>query len=260
MTPEHARRAAAILAEAWQEGLSLEPLPEECRPRTPAEGYRVQDLLTAQMAAAVGGWKVGATSPAARKLLKARGPFAGRVLEGRIFDSGATLPGNVYGIRGLEAEFAFRLAKPLPPRARPYGLAAIRAAVGAVHPAIEVVGPRWSAGLGAGLPSLIADQGANAVLILGRPLRGGASADLRAMPVAMEVDGAVVARGTGADVLGDPWRSLLWLANFRRRRGGLEAGLVVTTGSCTGIFRAPASCRVRALFVGRPGVEFSFAA
>ena len=260
MKPDAARSAAAKIAGAWREGLPLDPLPEEIRPRTLAEGYRVQDLLTAELDAAIGGWKVGATAPAARKLLKARGPFAGRVLAGRMFATGAALPGGAYGLRGLEAEFAFRLARPLPARAKPYGLAAVKAAVGAVHPAIEVIGPRWSAGLAAGLPSIVADQGANAALILGKALRGGTTLDLRAMAVAMEVDGAIVARGTGADVLGDPWASLLWLANFRRARGGIDAGLVVTTGSCTGVFRAPPGCRVRALFAGRPLVEFTFLA
>jgi 2-oxo-3-hexenedioate decarboxylase len=259
MKPEHARRAAAILAEGWREGLPLEPLPEECRPRTPAEGYRIQDLLTAALDAAIGGWKVGATGAAARKLLGARGPFAGRVLAGRIFETGAALPGSAYGVRGLEAEFAFRLAKPLPPRARPWGLAAVKSAVGAVHPAIEVVGPRFAAGLACGLPSLIADQGGNAALVLGPKLRGGTTLDLRKVAVAMEVDGQVVGSGTGADVLGDPWASLLWLANHARRRGGLAAGQVVTTGTCTGLFKAPAGCRVRALFAGRPAVEFALA-
>jgi len=182
------------------------------------------------------------------------------VLAGRFFESGATLPASAYGIRGLEAEFALRLAAPLPPRARPYRLADLRRSVDAVFPAIEVVGPRWSAGLGAGLPSLVADQGANAALVLGAKLRGGPTLDLRAMPVAMEVDGTVVGRGSGADVMGDPWAALLWLVNHRRRRGGLAAGQIVTTGTCTGLFRAPAAAKVRALFAGRNAVELAFVA
>lgn len=260
MKHELARRAAARIADAWREGLPLEALADDIRPRTLAEAYRVQDLLTAEMDAEIGGWKVGATAKSAQKMLKARGPFAGRVLAGRIFETGVTLPGNAYGLRGLEGEFAFRLAKELPPRAKPYGLAAVRAAVAAVHPAIEVIGPRWRDGLAAGLPSIVADQGANAALVLGKALRDGPKLDLRTMAVSMEVDGAIVGSGTGADVLGDPWASLLWLANFRRTRGGLDAGLIVTTGSCTQVFRAPASCRVRALYAGKPRVELAFAA
>ena len=52
MKLEHAKRAAAILTHAWQDGLPLESLPEECRPRTLAEAYRIQDLLTAAIRAA----------------------------------------------------------------------------------------------------------------------------------------------------------------------------------------------------------------
>ena len=59
---------------------------------------------------------------------------------------------------------------------------------------------------------------------------------------------------------GRRWEALLWLANHRRRRGGLAAGQVVTTGTCTGLFRAPPGARVRALFAGRPKVELRFSA
>jgi 2-keto-4-pentenoate hydratase len=161
-------------------------------------------------------------------------------------------------MRGLEGEFAFKLARDLKPRAKPYRLAEVKAAIGSVHPAIEIIGPRWTNMLAVGVPSLIADLGANGALLLGAALRGGAKLDLRKIGVRMLVDGAVVGQGSGADVLGDPYESLLWLANHLRRSEGLKAGQVVTTGTCTGIAKAPAKAKVVAEFGGRAGVSLTF--
>ncbi|MBI3451882.1 MAG: hydratase, partial [Rhodospirillales bacterium] len=172
MKNEAARQAASLLAEAWQMGMTLRELPEPCRPRTAAEAYRVQDLLTAELDFPVGGWKIGCTSAVARRLLKARGPFAGRIFASRIFDSGVTLPSAGYRVRGLEGEFAFRLGRDLPPRKRAYGRAEVKTAVAALHPAVEIVDSRYTDWLAVGVASLIADQGVNGALVLGKAVRG----------------------------------------------------------------------------------------
>ena len=50
------------------------------------------------------------------------------------------------------------------------------------------------------------------------------------------INGEERARGDGARALGDPLNVLVWLANHLARRGiTLEAGEVVTTGTCTGL-------------------------
>ncbi|MBI3706984.1 MAG: hypothetical protein HY246_04810, partial [Proteobacteria bacterium] len=46
--------------------------------------------------------------------------------------------------------------------------------------------------------------------------------------------------------------ALAWLANLMRRRGGLAAGEIVTTGTCTGLQRGAPGDQVAALF-GRDG-------
>ncbi|HEX2114663.1 MAG TPA: hydratase, partial [Alphaproteobacteria bacterium] len=159
--------AVLRLADAWQIGNLLPELPVYCRPRTSAEAYRIQDLLAEELGVPVGGWKIGCTSAAARKILKSRGPFAGRIFAPRIFESGVTLPGSAYPMRGLEGEFAFRLKKALPPRRRAYTLREVTDAVGSLHPAIEIVDSRFTDWLKVGVPSLIADQGCNGALVLG---------------------------------------------------------------------------------------------
>jgi 2-keto-4-pentenoate hydratase len=258
MKNEFSREAAAILAEAWQVGHLLTELPEHCRPRNAAEAYRIQDLLAEELGVPVGGWKIGCTSPAARKIMKSRGPFAGRIFAPRIFESGITLPAGSYPTRGLEGEFAFRLAKPLPPRKRAYSVAAVTAAVGSMHLAIEIVHSRFGDMLKVGTPSVIADQGVNGALILGPPVPRWRTRAFEKQDVRMIVNGKVVGQGTGADCLGHPLKSLTWLANLMRGRGGLPAGALISTGTCCGMYRAAPGDRARADFGKLGAVEVRF--
>ena len=257
MKTENTNRAAALLAAAWRENRSIEPLAEDIRPRTPAEAYKVQSALMKTLGLEVAGWKVGATGTIARKLLKARGPFAGAILAGRVFKTGAEIDSGAYPMRGLEGEIAFKLGKDLPARAKPYGMAEVKRAIASVHPAIEIVSSRWSVWPGVGLPSLIADHGSNAALVLGRPF-ADAGMDLARLPVSMTVDGQEIGKGTGADVIGGPHASLLWLANLLRRGPGLKAGQIVSTGTCTGLFKAPAKAKVEARYGGKVRVALTF--
>ncbi len=260
MTPDGLKASVAYLAHAWQIGEALRELPENGRPGTMSDAYRLQDKLAEELGFDVAGWKVGATGAPARKLLKARGPFCGRVFAGRIHYSGVTLPGTAYRVRGLEGELAFRFKTALPPRKRPYTKADIAKAIDAVIPAIEVVDSRYENFLAVGLKAIIADQGMNAGLVLGKPMTRWKQINLKALKVRMTANGKVVGEGKGSDVLGDPLASLVWLANHLRRRGGLAAGQIVTTGTCTGLHRAGANDKVVAEFGKLGKVAFDFAA
>jgi 2-keto-4-pentenoate hydratase len=252
MKAEHTKEAVRLLTGAWQVGLLLPELPAHCRPRSAAEAYRIQDLLAEELDFPVGGWKIGCTSAAARKILKSRGPFAGRVFTTRMFESGVSLPDTAYPMRGLEGEFAFRMKKALPPRKRAYSLAEVTAAVGSLHLAIEIVDSRYSDWLKVGVMSVIADQGSNGALILGPAVPRWRQLKLEQVAVKMVVNGKVVGQGTGADCLGHPLKALTWLANLLRQRGGLAAGAVVSTGTCCGFHRAAPGDSARAEF-GRLG-------
>ncbi len=49
----------------------------------------------------------------------------------------------------------------------------------------------------------------------------------------MHRNGTIARTGTGANVLGNPWTALTWLANELSRYGiGLLASEIVTTGTC----------------------------
>ncbi len=237
-------RAVEILADAWRIGNPIQALPEECCPKNAKEGMQLQDALTEELGLEVNGWKIGCTSEYAQKLLKTDGPFAGRIFLTRTFLSGVTLPGSAYRMRGLEGEFAFVLGRNLKPRKKPYSRAEVRAAVAEVRPAIELVDSRFLDWMTVSTPCLIADMACNAALVVGEPIKRWKSTDLTKAAVRMKVDGKVVGKGTGAEALGDPLLALTWLANELRTREGLKAGQVISTGTCTGFYKAEMAAKV----------------
>ncbi|CAA9265395.1 MAG: 2-keto-4-pentenoate hydratase [uncultured Acetobacteraceae bacterium] len=234
MLDEAATRAASdLLFGQWRGGTVLDALPEALRPGTRAEGYAVQARLEARSPRPLFGWKIAATSAAGQAHINVDGPLAGRLLDEMVAECGATLPFGANRMRVAEAEFAFRMARDLTPRAAPYSAAEVMDAVASLHPAIEVPDSRFSDFARAGAAQLIADNACAHQFVLGPPTetewRG---IDLAAHPVRGSVDGAV-AEGRGANALGDPRLALAWLANELSGLGiTLAAGQVVTTGTC----------------------------
>jgi 2-keto-4-pentenoate hydratase len=226
--------AAATLWEHWQQSRRLRELPERSRPSTRADGYAIQSRLAGLSGQAVVGWKIAATSAAGQAHIRVDGPLAGRLLDARVLERDAVIPLDGNLMRVAEAEFAFRLGRDLGPRSQPYDVDEVMAAVDTLHLAIEVPDSRYEDFTVVGGPQLIADNACACWFILGPAV----TADWRAVDLAQhQVEGyrnaAVVARGSGANVLGDPRVALAWIANeLRSLQDGLRAGQIVTTGTC----------------------------
>jgi 2-keto-4-pentenoate hydratase len=260
MTPEKTSQAAEILLAARRDHRTIAGLPDSCRPLTVDEGYAVQDELVAQGGARVLGWKLGATTPYWQKRAGLKGPMAGRLLEGAVHTGSATLAGTTFHLRMVECEYAFRLGADLPPRSTPYGREEVEAAVAAVHGCIEVADSRYEKGLLVDTPSLIADNVLAGAYLVGPAIPNFRSADLTHAPVRVSSDGKLLSEGSGEHTGGDPILPLVWLADDRRVRGdGLHAGMLVSTGSCTGGYRAPPKAVIKAEFSVFGTVELTFA-
>lgn len=234
LTRTHVEAAADLLWAHWQEGTRLPELPAQLRPATRAEGYAIQAELEKKSAAPLFGWKIAATSVAGQKHINVDGPLAGRILAERVRDAAAPLPFGANAMKVAEAEFAFRFARGLPPRAKAYTVAEVLDAVASLHPAIEVPDSRYDDFVKVGAPQLIADNACAHDFVLGP----ATAADWRSMNlVEHRVKGIVAGKlerdGTGANVLGDPRVALTWLANELSGLGiTLGSGQVVTTGTC----------------------------
>ncbi|MFO1062185.1 MAG: fumarylacetoacetate hydrolase family protein [Dongiaceae bacterium] len=234
MEQEAVRRAAGILWSAWQDKRFLDGLPPDCRPRDLAEAYEVQAAMGELIGGPQLGWKIAATSRDGQRHIGVDEPLGAPLYRRMAYKDGDTMPLGLGHMKAAEAEFAFRLGRDLPGGAAPYGVDAVMAAVDALFLAIEVPDSRYADFAAAGAPQLVADQACACFFVLGpEAAPGWRQADLAAHPVKALRNGAVVAEGSGANVLGDPRLALTWLANDRVKRGRpLRAGEVVTTGTC----------------------------
>jgi 2-keto-4-pentenoate hydratase len=234
LAPATLAAAVDALEPHWRAESVTSGIPEDCRPRDRAQGYAVQAALAQRIGQPVVGWKIAATSAAGQQHIGVDGPLAGRLLADRLLPPGAAVPMGRNRMRVSEAEFCFRMATDLPPREQPYTREEVMAAVGALHPAIEIPDSRYEDFVHAGAPQLIADFACASRLVLGAPMpERWREVDLAAHPVRVLRDGVEAARGQGANVLGDPRTALVWIANELSRYGpGLRPGDIVTTGTC----------------------------
>ena len=210
------------LQSARQCGARLQP---ELRPHTAAEGWQIQQRVSALRTSPVQGWKCG---------LPQEGRFTVAALHAAL-PSGSRLraPAGPDGLPRIEPEFAFTLAHDLPPRPAPYEAEEIKAAIGAIHLAVEVLGCRYESAANASFPELLADSLWHQTLVL-----GPAVTDVDTEPaftLGINVPGQTERKLAARHPDGDPRLPLYWLVEFLRQQGvGLLAGQTVITGSLAG--------------------------
>jgi 2-keto-4-pentenoate hydratase len=195
-----------------------------------ADAYRVQDALAA-VHGAVRAWKVSALTPEQQRGYPTDRPVGGALFAPFVHGTPARLALKSFVAPLMECEIAFLLGRDLPARGTPYTRAEITEAVEAMVPAIEIADCRWPSTA----PDLLklADDMGNGAFITAAPLRDWRNVDLKGREVVLTLDGAEVARGPCAKVLGDPLVGVVGLANAQPLpAGGLKRGQIVTTGTC----------------------------
>lgn len=227
-----------------------------------AAAYDVQRRVVALAGLQRSGWKVGATSEAAQRLLAVGEPATAPMFAADCHNSPADIAVFAGHRASVECELAFRFTIALPPRKEAYGRAQVLAAVGAVLPAIEVVGCRFEGGFpGIGSARLIADMVANTAWVRGPERADWRRFDLKRHAVRLIHAGRTVADGVGANALGDPLSVLEWTANHLSALGdGIAAGEVVSTGTLTGVTAVKPGDRMLADFGELGRVEARFVA
>lgn len=233
MTPR-AEEAAALIWELWQAGKVTEALPAAMRPRTRTEGYAIQAGLERFTQKPLVGWKIAATSLAGQKHIGVDGPLAGRLLAETCFPPGATISIAHNCMRVAEPEFAFTFAHDLAPRATPYTIDEVMAAVADLHLTLELPDSRFADFARVGGPSLIADNACTRDLVIGPKVTAPwRHLDLAAHRVSATVGNRYTRDGIGANVLGDPRLGLTWIVNELSGLGiTMKQGQLVTTGTC----------------------------
>jgi 2-keto-4-pentenoate hydratase len=152
---------------------------------------------------------------------------------------------------GIETEIAFRFGRDLPKRARRYTEAEVLDAVEACFPGVEMVASRYQDPSKVAGWEAMADNIAHAGFVMGANVAGWRDIDLKSLPVRQSYGDVVQVETLGGNPSGDPLVPLVWLANHLPEVGlQIEAGQVVTTGSCTGLIWVDGGLRVVGSFAG----------
>ena len=233
-------QAAQDLHEAERQRRQIRPLTIRHPDMDLADAYAVQDAWMAIKLAegrSARGRKIGLTSRAMQQAMQIDEPDTGLLLDDMFFDSGAAIEASQFTDPRLEVELAFVLGQPL--SGPEVTLIDVLNATSHVMPAVEIIAARSfridpETGKPRTVRDTIADNAANAGLVLGgRPMRP-MDLDLRWVSALLFKNGVIEESGVAASVLNHPANGLVWLVRRLAGQGlGLAPGEVVLSGSFT---------------------------
>jgi 2-oxo-hept-3-ene-1,7-dioate hydratase len=238
LSADDIRSAAERLHQAEKTKQQIRQLSLDHPGITLADAYAIQQAWVAIKVAegrVVRGHKIGLTSKAMQSALNIDEPDSGVLLDDMFFADGGLVPSDRFIGTRVEAELAFvmkqRLAGPV------CTMFDVLNATDFVVPALEILDTRIEridpvTKSARKIFDTIADNAANAGIVLGgRPLRP-LDADLRWIGALCYRNGQLEETGLAAGVLNHPATSVAWLANKIAPNGlALEAGQVVLAGS-----------------------------
>lgn len=258
--------AAAALFEAERTGRQIGLLTLRYPTLDMTDAYAIQKALIERKLSAgrkTIGWKIGLTSKAMQQALGIDIPDSGVLLDDMMFANDARIPDGRFIQPRIEAEIAFVMKAPLAgDRITREG---VRAAIDHVVAAIEILDTRVqridpTTGAARKIVDTIADNAANAGIVLSEERHVIDAFDLRWVGAIVKRDGEVEETGLGAGVLNDPLDGIVWLARRMHEYGqSIEPGQVVLSGSFIRPIECPPGAEIEADF-GRFGkVTCSFA-
>jgi len=252
------RTFAALCVEARQTATPITQFPAGVEPVSLEEVYFAQDAIAEAIepkgSVPARAWKIGASAPDAT-------PAFGPMIVKWIVTDGATYSDRHIRLRGLEAEVAFKLGKPLPVRATPYTREEVIAAIESCHPVIEELEAAVPFPKDSPKMTALGDLGMHGGFVIGPAVANWQAIDMTKERVTLSLDGKVEVDRVASNSAGtDLIRMIIYLANEgAARTGGLEAGTWITTGSWTGNTFATTgqTCTVQFANVGKVSVHFA---
>ncbi|MCL6285680.1 fumarylacetoacetate hydrolase family protein [Ruegeria sp. 2012CJ41-6] len=221
------------------------------------QSYDVQfELLKQRVAAGEchAGWKVGLTSKAMQEQQGVPEPCLGHLMNEGQLGSPCSLDFNALMSPGFENELCLRIGREMSGR---LSFDEALAGIEAVAPAIEVVEKRGV--FAADLPLAFAGNAQQRAFATGEFLPLTAETDLAAIEVEVSVNDISQECALGAEVLGSPVNSIVWLAEKLGQYGHvLKPGDLVMSGSFTKQYAITKGDTVRAAFSQFGAVEIEF--
>ncbi|MEJ6710278.1 MAG: 2-oxo-hepta-3-ene-1,7-dioic acid hydratase [Amylibacter sp.] len=246
MKPDEITAAAARLVEAEVSRTQTGVISVAYSDISMAEAYAIQAAFVAakEVGGAVRkGWKIGLTSRAMQMALGIDIPDSGILFDDMFFDQAGTVPRGRFIEPRVEAEIAFIMGEDLSGANCTRG--DVLAATDWVAPALEILDTRIlrvdpASGSTRKVFDTIADNAANAGIVLGDQKHSPDAFDLRWVGAIVSRGGSVEETGLGAGVLNDPVMGMVWLVQRLAEYGqGLSKGDVVLSGSFIRPIEAP---------------------
>eukprot|EP01067_Filipodium_phascolosomae_P008175 Filipodium_phascolosomae@DN6885_c0_g1_i1.p1 len=214
--------------------------PEALTVKTIDEGRAVCKEYVKALKQPIIGWKVGASSDAALAKFGLTEPFYGPLV-GTVTSPLVTRKSCLLNLKGFESEYTMKMSKDFPKKSdkSEYTVEEVTGGIELVYTSIEIASTRlrdhW------GVIGLIADGGANQMLVLGETVPDWKeSAALTENKVTISMNGTEAASGDGKAVLGSPLKALTWLVNALIKDDmTLKKGDLVATGTTTGMVMPP---------------------
>jgi len=265
MTPQEISDAAECLFQAEQGGQQIGLLSLQYPQMSMDDAYAVQAALVErkiQSGRRQIGWKIGLTSRAMQMALNIDIPDSGVLLDDMLFENGAAVPAARFIQPRIEAEIAFVFKQDL--TAENITMLDVLNATDYISPALEILDTRIlradpKTGQTRNVNDTIADNAANAGIVLGgNPVRPDA-VDMRWVGAVVSRNAQVEETGLGAGVLNHPAQGIVWLANRLAAYGeSIKRGQIVISGSFIRPIEAPHGSTISADFGDMGNVSVFF--
>lgn len=234
------------------------PVAQSAGGMTLAEAYAVQHLLVGRRLSRgdrISGIKLGFTSRAKAIQMGVDDVIIGSITERMRVDDGGLLDAGGFIHPRIEPELAYLFGSDLAADADD---AALRRAVVAVAPALEVIDSRYL-DFRFDLEDVVADNTSAAAYAIGPWVEVAAAGDLGNRGVRVEVDGRLHVTGSTAAILGHPDRALATALRMSRAHGfEIRAGMVLLAGAATAAVPLVRGARVEASVTGLGTVSLRF--
>lgn len=237
LNPAEIEAAAEALFEAEKERRQIGLLTGTYPDMDMEDAYAIQARLVQRKLDSgrkIVGWKIGLTSKAMQQALNIEIPDSGVLFDDMLFPNAAQIPTDRFIETRIEAEIAFVMKSDL---AGTPDREAVLAATDYVAPSLEILDTRIvrrepETGVLRKVTDTIADNAANAGLVLGTKRFKAEDVDLRWVGAIVSRNGEVEETGLGAGVLNDPLLSMAWLAErLTTYDQSIRAGDIVLSGS-----------------------------
>ena len=218
------------------------------------EAYQIQLALAKALSRKLGpvaGYKVAYASKAAQEQFGVDEPASGPFFRLQRLPNGSTLSASAFTEITLETEVAFTIGKRIDKPIR--NVAEIKDYVKWVHTAFDIGDYRFVKGDTKPKPQDMIASGVGAHFFVLGPAMDPSKVDVDAVDLILARNAETITKSPATNVMGSPWKSLLWCANHIVKLGGtLEPGSVVVSGTAAPAYKVKGE-KIKGDYVGDCG-------